>query len=121
MSKENLRSFINKVTLDTSLQEKLSEENSDPISIAKECGFDFTDEDIKSVQEIFGQESELSEKELETVAGGAIRPGADECDPTEQKTCFETHGPCGCPPPSGVSIQTRGGGNRSRNYRFWMK
>ena len=62
MSLEQLKAFLEKVKGDTSLQEKLKTARSseDVVSIAKEHGHDFGTEHI----------SQLSEEELEGVAGG---------------------------------------------------
>ena len=62
MSLEQLKAFIEKVKADTSLQEKLkaSKTSEDVVSMAKEHGHDFGTEHI----------SQLSEEELEGVAGG---------------------------------------------------
>ncbi len=62
MSLEQLKAFLEKVKLDTSLQEKLKAAKSpeDVVGIAKEHGHEFTADKI----------SQLSEEELEGVAGG---------------------------------------------------
>ena len=64
MSEEQLKAFIEKVKGDTSLQEKLKAAKSpeDVVGIAKEHGYEFTAEKI----------GQLSEEELEGVAGGTI-------------------------------------------------
>ena len=66
MSKEQLKSFLEKVKADTSLQEKLkSAADSDAVlAIAKDAGFSISADDLKNAQ------SEISEEELEGVAGG---------------------------------------------------
>ena len=66
MSEEQLKAFLEKVKGDTSLQEKLKETtNSDAVlAIAKEAGFSISDDDLTKAQ------AELSEEELEGVAGG---------------------------------------------------
>ena len=64
MSEEQLKAFLEKVKDDTSLQEKLKAEGADPIAIAKAAGFTITQ------QELLHQASELSDDELEGVAGG---------------------------------------------------
>ena len=66
MSEEQLKAFIEKVKGDTSLQEKLKAA-ADPnavLAIAKEAGFSISADDLTKAQ------SELSEEELEAVAGG---------------------------------------------------
>ena len=61
MSKEQLKTFLEKVKGDTTLQEKLKGVKSpeDVVSIAKEHGHEFTADKI----------TELSKEELEGVAG----------------------------------------------------
>ena len=63
MSEEQLKAFLEKVKGDSSLQEKLIAAKSpeDVVGIAKEHGHEFTADKI----------TELSEEELESVAGGA--------------------------------------------------
>jgi len=70
MSLEQLKAFLEKVKADTSLQEKLKAAKSpeDVVGIAKEHGHEFTADKI----------TELSEEELEGVAGGG---DTDKCDP----------------------------------------
>ena len=62
MSEEQLKAFLAKVKADTSLQEKLKAAKSpeDVMGIAKEYGHEFTSDKL----------SQLSEEELESVAGG---------------------------------------------------
>ena len=66
MSEEQLKAFLEKVKGDTTLQEKLkaSADSDAVLTIAKEAGFSISADDLKNAQ------SELSEKELEGVAGG---------------------------------------------------
>jgi predicted ribosomally synthesized peptide with nif11-like leader len=66
MSEEQLKAFLEKVKADTSLQEKLKEaSDSDAVlAIAKEAGFSISADDLAKAQ------SELSEEELEGLAGG---------------------------------------------------
>jgi len=66
MSEEQLKSFLEKVKADTSLQEKLkAAADADAVlAIAKEAGFNISTADLAKAQ------SELSEEELEGVAGG---------------------------------------------------
>ena len=66
MSEEQLKAFLEKVQGDTSLQEKLkAAADVDAVAaIAKEAGFSVSVDDLKMAQ------SELSEEELENVAGG---------------------------------------------------
>ena len=67
MSLEQLKAFLEKVKGDSNLQEKLKEAKSpeDVVGIAKEHGFEFTADKI----------TELSEEELEGVAGGTVGGG----------------------------------------------
>ena len=66
MSEEQLKAFLEKVKADTSLQEKLKAEGADPVAIAKEAGFIISADDLTKAQ------SELSDEELEGVAGGLM-------------------------------------------------
>ena len=70
MSEEQLKAFLEKVQVDTSLQEKLkAAANADAVTaIAKEAGFSISADDWKNAQ------SELSDEELEGVAGGLQIP-----------------------------------------------
>ena len=65
MSEEQLKAFIAKAKDDTSIQEKLKAAKTpdDVIGIAEEHGHEFT-------QEHMNQLNQLSEEELEGVAGG---------------------------------------------------
>ena len=67
MSEEQLKAFLEKVKADTSLQEKLKAagDANAVAAIAKDAGFSISADDLKNVQ------SEISEEELENVAGGA--------------------------------------------------
>ena len=62
MTLEQLKAFLEKVKEDSNLQEKLkaAKSNDDVVSIAKEHGHEFTAEKF----------SQLSEQDLEGVAGG---------------------------------------------------
>ena len=68
MSEEQLKAFLEKVKTDTSLQEKLkaAADANAVVAIAKEAGFSISADDLTKAQ------SELSEEELEGVAGGTI-------------------------------------------------
>ncbi len=67
MSEEQLKAFLEKVKGDTSLQEKLkAAADADAVAaIAKEAGFSISADDLTNKDQ-----SELSEEELEGVAGG---------------------------------------------------
>ncbi len=69
MSEEQLKAFLEKVKTDTSLQEKLkAASDADAVAaIAKEAGFSISADDLKNAQ------SEISDEELEGVAGGHCR------------------------------------------------
>ena len=68
MSEEQLKAFLGKVKADTSLQEKLkAAADSDAVlAIAKEAGFMISADELKKAQ------SEISEEELESAAGGRL-------------------------------------------------
>ena len=66
MSEEQLKAFIAKVQSDPSLQEQLKAEGADPVAIAKAAGFTVKQQDV------LRQASELSDEELEAVAGGTL-------------------------------------------------
>ncbi len=76
MSEEQLKAFIEKVKADTSLQEKLkAAADSDAVlAIAKEAGFSIFADDLTKAQ------FELSEQELEGVAGGQRRDSREGGD-----------------------------------------
>jgi predicted ribosomally synthesized peptide with nif11-like leader len=65
MSEEQLKAFLEKVKGDTTLQEKLkaASDADGVVAIAKEAGFKISAEDLN-------EKVELSEEELEGVAGG---------------------------------------------------
>ena len=68
MSEEQLKAFLEKVKADTSLQEKLkAAADADAVAaIAKEAGFSISVDDLTKGQ------SEISDEELEGVAGGGV-------------------------------------------------
>ncbi len=70
MSREQLKAFLEKVKADTSLQEKLkAAADADAVlAIATEAGFSISADDLTKAP------SEISEEELEGVAGGSIIP-----------------------------------------------
>ncbi len=71
MSEEQFKAFLEKVEGDTSLQEQLNgaADSDAVVEIAKAAGFAITSEDIQSMPEVV----ELSDEELESVAGGIVR------------------------------------------------
>ena len=68
MSEEQLKAFLEKVKGDTSLQEKLkaAADVDGVAAIAKDAGFSISADDLKNAQ------SEISDEELEGVAGGLL-------------------------------------------------
>ena len=66
MSEEQLKAFLEKVKADASLKEKLkaAADSNAVLAIVKEAGFSISADDLKNAQ------SELSDEELEGVAGG---------------------------------------------------
>ena len=68
MSEEQLKSFLEKVQGDTSLQEKLkaAADQDAVLAIAKDAGFSISPDDLKKAQ------AEVSDAELEAAAGGTI-------------------------------------------------
>ncbi|WP_114993049.1 Nif11-like leader peptide family natural product precursor [Synechococcus sp. UW179A] len=64
MSEEQLKAFIAKVQVDTSLQEQLKAEGADVVAIAKAAGFSITTEELKAHRQT------PSDGELEGAAGG---------------------------------------------------
>tara|TARA_Y100000589_G_C27028657_1_gene578050 strand:+ start:379 stop:639 length:261 start_codon:yes stop_codon:yes gene_type:complete len=84
MSEDQLKAFLEKVKVETSLQEKLkvAADSDAVLAIAKEAGFFVSADDLKNAQ------SELSAEELEVVAGG--RHSGTPCE------SFYTQCPSGC-------------------------
>ena len=73
MSEEQLKAFLEKVKVDTSLQEKLNgaAEDADAfVEIAKAAGFAITPEDIQLSMQ--SSTVELSDEKLEGAAGGFV-------------------------------------------------
>ena len=84
MSEEQLKAFLEKVKVDTSLQEKLkAAANADAVvSIAKEAGFSISADDLKKAQE-------LCKEELEGVAGaGPVSCGQMACISMGSVSCW---------------------------------
>ena len=75
MSEEQLKAFLEKVRDDTSLVEKLkaAADANAVTAIAKEAGFMISADDLAKAQS-----EELSEEELEAVAGGRLKWGTYE-------------------------------------------
>ena len=68
MSEEQLKAFLEKVKLDTSLQEQLkaATDADAVVEIAKASGFVISADNLKKAQ------SEVSDEELENAAGGFV-------------------------------------------------
>jgi predicted ribosomally synthesized peptide with nif11-like leader len=88
MSEEQLKALLEKVKGDSNLQEKLKAAvDADAVTaIAKEAGFSISADDLKNAQ------SELSDEELEGVAGGGII-GVDKATRAD---CRKTSDPESC-------------------------
>ena len=69
MSVEQLKEFLEKVKVDTSLQDKLkaASDADAVVAIAKNVGFSLCANDLKNAQS-----EELAEEELEGMAGGDV-------------------------------------------------
>ena len=69
MSEEQLKAFLEAVKADAGLQEKLktATDAAAAVAIAKEVGFMISADDLQRAQAV---EEELSDEELESVAGG---------------------------------------------------
>ena len=82
MSEEQLKAFIEKVKVDTSLQEKLkaATDADAVVAIAKESGFVVSADEIKTTQSAPQELQELSDEELEGVAGGTFLDGAQKVE-----------------------------------------
>ena len=74
MSEEQLKAFLEKVKSDTNLQEKLkAADDAEAVAeIAKEAGFSISVDDLTTT-------IELSEEELEGVAGGTLNKRPPRC------------------------------------------
>ena len=72
MSEEQLMAFIAKVQEDTSLQEELKAEGADVVAIDKAARFAITTKDLNAHRQ------NLSDKELEGVAGGQAQTKAED-------------------------------------------
>ena len=73
MSVEALKEFLGKVGKDETLSEKVKTAGTDGnalIGLGKEIGLEFTAEDMKALKAQQGEE--LSDEELENVAGGFV-------------------------------------------------
>lgn len=77
MSEEQLKSFIEKANTDASLMEKLKAAGDVDamITVAKDAGFTISADDVKNSIKSFNG-ADLSEEELEAVAGGFVISGS---------------------------------------------
>jgi len=80
MSEEQLKAFLEAVKADAGLQEKLKAAGDADavVEIAKEAGFVISAEELQWAQAVISEVSEVSEEELEGVAGGSA-VGAATC------------------------------------------
>ena len=88
MSEEQLKAFLEKVKSDTKLQEKLGAAitTEEALALAKDAGFLITSEDVQSMQSA----TDLSDDELENIAGGRRNPNqCGTCAPY-QSNCQAT-------------------------------
>jgi len=71
MSEDQLKSFLEAVKADSGLQQQLKDvkDSDSALAIAKEAGFTITTDDLKNQVR---QTTELSDEELEGVAGGTM-------------------------------------------------
>jgi len=80
MSEEQLKAFLEAVKADAALQEKLNaaEDDDAVVAIAKTAGFVISAEELKRAQ------AEISEEDLEGVAGGRRFTG-------NKNTCYDCY------------------------------
>ena len=92
MSKEQLKAFLEAVKADAGLQEKLKAAGDADavVDIAKTAGFVVSADELKQAQ------LEISEDELENVAGGGLRP-------------WQGLGSLGCPQITGNTADQKNG------------
>ena len=85
MSVESVNAFIEKLNSDESFLNQIAGAGSDEarLQLAKEAGFEFSTEELTDVIDHFASE-ELSEEELEAVAGGWSTSGDADDRPTEE-------------------------------------
>ena len=73
MSVEQAKAFAEKALKDPAILEKLNTEGADPVAIAKEHGHEFDEDHIEAGQaHLESLVDEMSDEELDDVAGGAI-------------------------------------------------
>ena len=91
MSDEQLKAFLEAVKADAGLQEKLKAAGDADavVAIAKAAGFVISAEELKSAQaEISDECTEISDEELEGVAGGTIAIAVVEPKASRDLPCF---------------------------------
>ena len=72
MSEDQLKAFIERISSNPSLQDKLREPNADPVAIAQELGLSLGADDVSQLMKLMGSSnSVLSDDELEALSGGA--------------------------------------------------
>jgi predicted ribosomally synthesized peptide with nif11-like leader len=92
MTQDQLSAFLEKVAVSDELQQKLRDA-SDPdaaVAIAQEAGFELSAQSAKAAAmqaDLMNSGIELSEQELESVAGGAAAQGAS-CESTQGCRCW---------------------------------
>lgn len=77
MSKETVREFFQVAENDEALQEMIKAANSsmNVVQIAAEKGYEFTELELQAVmQKAVAEDGDLSEEELDAVAGGMVAP-----------------------------------------------
>ena len=90
MSEDLLKAFLEKVQGATSLQKKLKSATGAEavVEIAKEAGFSISADDINKAQSEISDDREISDEELEGVAGGGCQCGyCLSCLNKKQKSC----------------------------------
>ena len=85
MSVENVKAFLEKLNSDETFLNQIAGASSDEarLELAKANGFNFTVEELAVVADDDGSE-ELTEEELESVAGGWSTSGDADDRPTEE-------------------------------------
>ncbi len=74
MSVENVKAFIEKLNSDETFRNRITEASDDEarLNIARDAGYEFTVEEFNQ-SVVAQQDEELSEDQLEAVAGGAMQ------------------------------------------------
>jgi predicted ribosomally synthesized peptide with nif11-like leader len=97
MSRESASKFFEKLQSDSELLGRVKEtETVDEIrAIAKDGGFDFTEDEYLAVASQPIGDGELSDEQLDEVAGGLGEPGGPLAPATKLSSCYLTIPP-GC-------------------------